>query len=146
MNWKGKNLMDKDKIPDKFNNEQEASDWWDKHSVADYLDEIKEVEFEVELNDNNDRKRTIDMTVSVHKEFTGYCAYHPDCYHSAENSSGEDWCGLYGDSLTREQAKPCSVFVRDNIDKCPEDECSEKICDYLYLYKRCEKCIKDFGE
>lgn len=37
----------KDPLPDNFNSIQEAAEFWDTHSLADYWDETQEVEIEV---------------------------------------------------------------------------------------------------
>ena len=36
----------KDNIPDHFNSLEEAGEFWDTHSAADYWDEMQEIEME----------------------------------------------------------------------------------------------------
>jgi hypothetical protein len=43
------NSKKKVNIPENFNSLKEASDFWDNHSVADHLDETKEVHFDVDI-------------------------------------------------------------------------------------------------
>ena len=38
-----------DPIPDEFESIQEAADFWDSHSLADYWDDTEDVEFAVHL-------------------------------------------------------------------------------------------------
>lgn len=39
----------KDPIPEAFNNIEEAAEFWDKHSLADYWDETQAVDIEVRI-------------------------------------------------------------------------------------------------
>jgi len=39
----------KQTLPDQFKNIEEAAEFWDTHSLADYEDLQRDVEFEVEL-------------------------------------------------------------------------------------------------
>ena len=39
----------KDPIPEHFNSAEEAGEFWDTHSAADYLDEMEEEEMEVDI-------------------------------------------------------------------------------------------------
>ena len=39
----------RDPLPDQFSSAEEAGEFWDTHSGADYEDHLKEVHFEVEL-------------------------------------------------------------------------------------------------
>jgi len=39
----------KDKIPDHFTSAEEAGEFWDTHSAADYLDEMEEEEIEFDI-------------------------------------------------------------------------------------------------
>ena len=39
----------KDPIPEAFNSIEEAAEFWDKHSLADYWDETQEVDIEVRI-------------------------------------------------------------------------------------------------
>jgi len=39
----------KDTIPDHFASAEEAGEFWDTHSAADYLDEMEEVEMEFDI-------------------------------------------------------------------------------------------------
>lgn len=39
----------KDPIPEHFSNAEEAGEFWDTHSAADYWDEMEEVEMEFDL-------------------------------------------------------------------------------------------------
>ncbi len=49
----------KDPIPESFNTAEEAGEFWDTHSAADYWDEMEEVEMEFEL-----QKRTFLVPVA----------------------------------------------------------------------------------
>lgn len=40
---------EKEPIPEYFNNPEEAGEFWDTHSAADYWDEMEEVEMEFDL-------------------------------------------------------------------------------------------------
>ena len=40
-----------DPIPDHFNSLEEAGEFWDEHSLADYWDQTKEVHFDVEIEE-----------------------------------------------------------------------------------------------
>lgn len=44
-----KNKLQRDPLPEKFKNIEEAAEFWDTHSLADYEDLQQEVNFEVEL-------------------------------------------------------------------------------------------------
>lgn len=46
---KSKKYMDP--IPNHFNSIQEAGEFWDEHSLADYWDQTKEVHFDVEIEE-----------------------------------------------------------------------------------------------
>jgi len=46
---KGKRKIDP--IPEHFNSVEEASDFWDTHSLADYWDQTKEVHFDIEVDE-----------------------------------------------------------------------------------------------
>lgn len=39
----------KESIPEEFENIEEAGEFWDTHSLADYWDQTQEVHFEVDL-------------------------------------------------------------------------------------------------
>jgi len=39
----------KEPIPDYFNDDEEAGNFWDTHSAADYWDEMEEVEIEFDI-------------------------------------------------------------------------------------------------
>ena len=39
-----------DPIPEHFSSIEEAAEFWDNHSLADYWDQTKEVHFDVEIN------------------------------------------------------------------------------------------------
>jgi hypothetical protein len=41
--------QEREPIPESFATIEEAAEWWDNHSVADYWDQTHEVEFEVSL-------------------------------------------------------------------------------------------------
>lgn len=49
----GKNNTNKkiDPIPEKFDSIEEASDFWDSHSLADYWDQTTEVHFDIEIDE-----------------------------------------------------------------------------------------------
>lgn len=49
----------KDTIPDHFTSAEEAGEFWDTHSAADYLDEMEEVEIEFDI-----QKRTFLVQVN----------------------------------------------------------------------------------
>ena len=38
-----------DPIPESFASIEEAAEWWDSHSTADYWDESREVKFDIQL-------------------------------------------------------------------------------------------------
>jgi len=38
-----------DPLPDEFRSEQEAAEFWDKHSLADYEEFLRPVEFEADI-------------------------------------------------------------------------------------------------
>ena len=40
-----------DPIPDHFNNAEEAGEFWDTHSAADYWDQMEEVEMEFDIQE-----------------------------------------------------------------------------------------------
>lgn len=40
-----------DPIPEKFDSIEEASEFWDSHSLADYWDQTTEVHFDVEIDE-----------------------------------------------------------------------------------------------
>ncbi|MDZ7264083.1 MAG: BrnA antitoxin family protein [candidate division KSB1 bacterium] len=40
-----------DPIPERFDNIEEASEFWDSHSLADYWDQTTEVHFDVEIDE-----------------------------------------------------------------------------------------------
>ena len=42
--------MRKDQIPEHFNSAEEAGEFWDTHSAADYLDEMEEAEMEFDIS------------------------------------------------------------------------------------------------
>jgi len=44
-----KSKVQRDPLPDEFKSIEEAAEFWDTHSLADYEDLQKDVEFEVEL-------------------------------------------------------------------------------------------------
>lgn len=44
-----KNKLKRDPLPEEFKNIEEATQFWDTHSLADYEDLQQEVNFEVEL-------------------------------------------------------------------------------------------------
>ncbi|MCL0069516.1 BrnA antitoxin family protein [Dehalococcoidia bacterium] len=44
-----KSKLQRDPIPEEFKNIEEAAEFWDTHSLADYEDLQTDVEFEVEL-------------------------------------------------------------------------------------------------
>jgi hypothetical protein len=46
---KGKNKKQREPIPESFASIEEAAEWWDNHSLADYWDQTHEVEFEVNI-------------------------------------------------------------------------------------------------
>jgi len=41
----------KDRIPEHFSSAEEAGEFWDTHSAADYWDEMEEVEMEFDLQE-----------------------------------------------------------------------------------------------
>jgi len=49
----------KDTIPEHFNSAEEAGEFWDTHSAADYLDEMEEEEMEFDI-----QKRTFLVPVN----------------------------------------------------------------------------------
>jgi len=49
----------RDPLPEEFNSLEEAGEFWDTHSSADYEDYMKEVHFEVEL-----KRRAHDVRVT----------------------------------------------------------------------------------
>ncbi len=49
----------RDPLPEEFNNLEEAGEFWDTHSSADYEDYMKEVHFDVEL-----KRRAHDVRVT----------------------------------------------------------------------------------
>ena len=50
---------DKNPIPEEFESEEQAGEFWDTHSAADYIDQMTEVEAEVDI-----RRRTFLVAVS----------------------------------------------------------------------------------
>jgi hypothetical protein len=46
-----KNKKQVDPIPDHFNSIEEAGEFWDEHSLADYWDQTKEVYFDIEIEE-----------------------------------------------------------------------------------------------
>ena len=40
-----------DPIPEHFNSVEEASDFWDTHSLADYWDQTSEAQFDIEVDE-----------------------------------------------------------------------------------------------
>ena len=44
-----KSKMQRDPLPEEFKDMEEAAEFWDTHSLADYEDLEKDVEFEVDL-------------------------------------------------------------------------------------------------
>lgn len=44
-----KNKKHREPIPESFNSIEEAGEFWDTHSLADYWDQTREVEIEVAL-------------------------------------------------------------------------------------------------
>ncbi len=46
-----KNKKQVDPIPDHFDSIEEAGEFWDEHSLADYWDHTKEVHFDVEIEE-----------------------------------------------------------------------------------------------
>ena len=44
-----KNKIQRDSLPERFKSIEEAAEFWDTHSLADYEDLQKDVDFEVEL-------------------------------------------------------------------------------------------------
>jgi hypothetical protein len=42
--------MRKDRIPEHFNSAEEAGEFWDTHSAADYHDEMEEAEMEFDIS------------------------------------------------------------------------------------------------
>ena len=51
--------MVKDPIPEYFNNAEEAGQFWDTHSAADYWDEMEEMEMEFDF-----QKRTFFIPIA----------------------------------------------------------------------------------
>jgi hypothetical protein len=43
------NKLKRDPLPEEFNSIEEAADFWDTHSLADYKDQQQDIDFEVEL-------------------------------------------------------------------------------------------------
>jgi len=43
------NVKDRDPIPEHFNSAEEAGEFWDTHSAADYWDEMEAVEMEFDI-------------------------------------------------------------------------------------------------
>ena len=54
----------KDPLPDSFATEEEAGEFWDTHSLDDYWEETREVEFEVRAK----QRRRIMLEPEIYKE------------------------------------------------------------------------------
>ncbi|MBD3289831.1 hypothetical protein GF337_13575 [candidate division KSB1 bacterium] len=52
----------KDLIPEKYETIEEASEYWDSHSIADYWDQTQEAHFDVEIDE---RPRYIMLEKSI---------------------------------------------------------------------------------
>jgi CopG antitoxin of type II toxin-antitoxin system len=50
----------RDPLPEEFNSLEEAGEFWDTHSSADYEDYMKEVHFEVDLKGRTHDVRVVD--------------------------------------------------------------------------------------
>lgn len=48
----GEDRISREPIPEEFGSIAEASEFWDTHSLADYWDLTREVEFEVDLGES----------------------------------------------------------------------------------------------
>ncbi len=59
---------ERDPLPEQFNSAEEAGEFWDTHSGADYEDYMKEVHFDVDLkNRAHDVRVTDDVLREVRK-------------------------------------------------------------------------------